>query len=60
MHQQALTKAYSLHDFMSVGISNKSEFHTAKMAHFITFMVEFRPDMHQAFMVTGHYTKYSV
>ena len=34
--KQAVTKAYSLHDLRLVGISNKSEFNTAEMAHSVT------------------------
>ena len=45
--KQVLIKAYSLHDLRSVGISNKNEFNTAKMAQFTWFQ--------QAFMVNGHY-----
>ena len=56
--KQALTKAYSPHDLRSVGISNKSEFNTAKMAQCtILTWSEFRPDMHKAFMVNDHHTK---
>ena len=59
--KQALIQAYSPHGLRSVGISNKSGFNTAKMPHFTRFnMSEFRPDVHRAFMVKGHYiyTKY--
>ena len=59
IEKPALTKAYSLPDLRSVGISNKSEFNTAKITQFSVFIwSEFRPDMHQAFMVNAHYTKY--
>ena len=48
-----------MHDFRSVGISNKSEFNTAKIAQFIVLTwSEFRHDMHQAFIVNGHCGKY--
>ena len=58
--KHALTKAYSLHDLRVVGIYSKSELNTAKMAHLYPVMTwaEFRSDMHQAFIVNGHYTKY--
>ena len=47
------------HDSRSEGIFNKSKFNTAKIAQFaILPWTKFRPDMHQAFMVSGHYTKY--
>ena len=35
--KQALTKAYSLHDLRAVGIANKNEFNTAKMAQCALF-----------------------
>ena len=56
---QALTNIF-LHDLRSVGIYNKSEFNTIKMAQPYPVLTwkEFRSDMHQAFMVNGHYTKY--
>ena len=57
--KQALTKVYSPHDLRSVGMSNKSEFNTAKMSQFnILRWSEFRPDLYQAFMVNDHYTTY--
>ena len=57
-NKQALTKVYSPHDLRSVGISNKSEFNSAKMGPIYPVLTwdEFRPDMHQAFMVDGYYT----
>ena len=61
--KQALTKAYSQHDLKLVGmpgISNKSEFNTAKMAQCTLILHGVNLDLtwHQAFMVNGHYTKY--
>ena len=50
----ALTKAYSLHDLRPVVISNKSEFNTAQLAQYIMFY----HGVNQAFMVSGHNTKY--
>ena len=48
-YQEALTEAYSTHDLRLVGISNKSEFSTAKMAQCTMYPVltwsKFRPDM---------------
>ena len=48
---QAVTKAYSLHDSRSVGISNKSEFNTESMAPMYPVLTwsEFGPDMHHGF-----------
>ena len=48
--QQALTIVYYPHDLRSVGMCNKSEFNTVKIAQFSLF--------YMAFMVNGHYTKY--
>ena len=40
-------------------ISNKSEFKTAKNGSiYVITWNDFRPDMHQTFMVYGNYTKY--
>ena len=52
-----MTKAYSPHDFRSVWISNKSKFNTTKNGSIYPVLTwsEFRPDMHQAFMVNGQY-----
>ena len=44
----------------SVGIYNNGEFNIAKMAQIYPVLTwgEFRSEIHQAFMVNGHYTKY--
>ena len=56
--KQALTKAYSPYDMMSVGISNKSEFTYCKNGPIYPVLAwcEYRHKMNQAFVVNGHYT----
>ena len=58
--KQALTKAYSLYDFGGQwGLVTKVNLILQKCSMYpVLTWSEFRADMHQAFMVNGHYTKY--
>ena len=54
-YEQALTKANPCM-MRLVAMSNKCEFNIATMAN--VTCCDMKPNMHQAFMVNGHYTKY--
>ena len=59
VYQVNINKLSQQHILGSVGISNKSQVNAASGSmHPVLTWSELRPDMHQAFMVNGHYTKY--